>query len=91
LSAQLAPHQQSPDHDLPFHVPFSQLVPSKLLEAQTAPSHVSPKIVCSPCRTTPSSSVSTDPRANWRDPMPEDRGHVCTAAPIVEIFASRAR
>lgn len=72
---QLEPHQQSPDHVLGVQSPPDQLVPSQLLDAQVDASQVSPKILCcSPSRTVPSSSVTTEPRASWRDPSAVDRG-----------------
>jgi hypothetical protein len=88
---QLEPHQQSPDHVLAVQSPPDQLVPSQLLDAHAAASQVSPKIVCSPSRIMPSSSVTTEPRASWSDPSPVDRGHVCTAPATVESLASLAR
>ncbi len=73
---QLEPHQQSPDQVLPLQSPPDQLVPAQLLAAQAVASHVSPKIVSSPWRTTPSSMVTTEPRASWSDPCPVERGQV---------------
>jgi hypothetical protein len=91
LALQLESHQQSPDQVLAFHSPPDQVVPPQLLAAQVAASQVSPKIVCSPSRITPSSSVTIDPLATYSEPSPVDRGQVCTASATAETFASLAR